>query len=54
MENVEMIDHLEYVEDEITGETEIWRDARNGDLYEVDIHVVRYWGTMRKVTNDAE
>jgi len=45
----ELIDNLEYDSTPVTGEVELWVDKRNNDVYEVDIYVVRRFGTMRKV-----
>lgn len=45
----ELIDNLEYDSTPVAGEVELWVDKRNQDVYEVDIYVVRRFGTMRKV-----
>ncbi len=44
-----IISDLEFVEEGVAGEDEIWRDKKTGDFYEVPITITRYFDEAYKI-----
>lgn len=44
-----IISDLEFVEEGVAGEDEIWRDKKTGDFYEVPIRITRYFDEAYKI-----
>lgn len=47
-----IISDLEFVEEGVAGEEEIWRDKKTGDFYAVPINITRYFDEAIKIKSE--